>query len=38
MVMDGSRRISMETLESEYSWYSKGDRKTEIVGDGNSVE
>ena len=38
MVMERSRRIARETLESAYSWYSKGVGKTEIVNNGNSVE
>ena len=37
-VMDSCRRIARETPESAYSWESEGAGKTEIGGDGNSVE
>ena len=37
-VMDGCYRIARETSESEYSWDSKGDGKTEIIDNGKSVE
>ena len=37
-VMYSSRRIAREILESVYSWDSEGDRNTEKVCNGNSVE
>ena len=37
-VRERSRSIARETSESAYSWDSKGDGKTEVVGIINSVE
>ena len=37
-VMDGCRRIARDTSESAYNWDSERAGKTEIVGEGNSVE
>ena len=37
-VRSDNRRISRETSELTYSWDIERSRKTEIGGDGNSVE
>ena len=38
VVRDGNRHIAREALELVYIWDSERARKTEIVGDINSVE
>ena len=38
LVIESSHHIASEKLESVYSWDSEGDRNTEKVCNGNSVE